>query len=105
MKVPETHEEVGQATHTALRKICDSKATSALYNYIHVMPKGEWTKIIKHLHKHMKQAPSTKTPASALKDAVMDLDYMGHPPLACFYCICCLFNDTDWDCFAGYLES
>ena len=117
MKVPATHEELGQATHTALRKLCDSKATSALWNYIRVISPEEWTKILIELHGHLKQVQQktleskafsifpNKKPAEALKEAVMKLDYMGVPHVACFYCICCLFNASDWEGFAGYLES
>lgn len=45
--------EIGMAIHTALRKTVDSRASSVVWNGIHLLPEGEWATITESAAKHI----------------------------------------------------
>lgn len=49
-------ENVGELTHTALRKLCDSPATTLVYNAIHSLPTPVWNFILDETKKVLKDA-------------------------------------------------
>jgi hypothetical protein len=53
-------ENLGEALHVALRKCCDSKATSAAYNCISLMPGSVWGKFLDGLYGRFKGTASMK---------------------------------------------
>lgn len=97
----------GEALHTALRKLCDSTATTIAYNAIAVMEES-WHHYVEHVRNTLR------------KDDVLheelrrvSLQWNCHQPsfmgkerhlaniLACSFK---LFSIADWQGFAGFLE-
>lgn len=97
-------ENLGEALHSALRKLCDSKPTSLAWNLIHVLPGEIWGSYLDHVHARLKDAPADRR-ALVLRKASLDWDYSGTPAKATLHCTFEMFDEIDWTAYAGYLDS
>jgi|GEM_PF-6825577 hypothetical protein len=108
-------EDLGPCLHTALRKHCDSKATSIAWNLINISEKGGWwTQWLEHLRKAlikdrknirvMKDFMLTIRNASINKSPDVGFDWLNfkgiekHSSIA-MSCALDLFDSDDWYCF------
>lgn len=111
--------DVCVAIHSALRKVCDSKITSAAYNLIHLIETpphleklNPWTLLGKSVADHLADGTD---PAQALRLAVVDLrgayyEASRHADrgnteaqLHALTCTFLCFTDDDYACAAAYL--
>ena len=52
-----SRDDLGPYLHTALRKTCDSKPTSLLYNVIHLCPDDDWSGFLDRLWEGLNDHP------------------------------------------------
>lgn len=91
-------ENVGESFHTALRKACDSKPTSAMWNAIHVVKPetyGVYCDAIM-VAVHGKQFWTLGEFAHAVKTAWLAVPYFGKVELALLHCIGEMMDVIDW---------
>ena len=68
-------ESLGEILHVALRKGCDSKATSLTYNVISAMPNSIWREFLDVVWLGLKvQKVNEKNAGQCLKKAALDYD-------------------------------
>ena len=96
--------EWSELLHVALRKVCDSKATSAAWNLIYLMDEG-WEGYLVHLKESLPEAvaQAAGSVSQGLRCASMSWKYLGSHETVAFYCVLCLVDDTDWEGFASFL--
>lgn len=100
--------------HTALRKCCDSKPTSALWNLIYVCDDG-WGWYLEQFHKRLKKAETEEGVIRAAKKAATctDLstaegeyevvpDGMRHEVYG-LLCVMAMFDEHDWAGFISFI--
>ena len=106
--------------HAALRKVCDSTQTSALYNVIHLLP--DWPapfhpwKLYGQLVAQMIEAGQERSNAVILAAQRLDDEWYGKTKqgrqnepekvrlaLSAMVCLFKLFQAEDWACMAAYL--
>lgn len=114
-----TPSDLGMALHTALRKACDSKATSAAWNLIEILNEP-WSIYLDLLLKELKEA---KRPSlSDLREFTLDLwhpfgeidqivrDDRGSAArkdrrlITALGCVFEMFDDVDWHGYGSYLD-
>lgn len=109
-------ENLPEALHVALRKLCDSTPTIILWNLIHKLDEGTWGLYLDHvwLELQLAMAASKETLLWAcLKRASLEfedtvrrkrLDKLDFYGLRIMDSVFELFSDGDWQGYAGYLE-
>lgn len=97
-------EDLGMATHTALRKVCDSSPTSLAWNLINlegITPAWkEYLEILWSIIKALKKKPDDYGPI--LKQASESLEWGNHGQ-ACLKLTFRFFDDGDWSGMAAFL--
>jgi len=98
-------ENVYEAFHTALRKLCDSPVTSAAWNSLHLLAKERrW--LVDFLYGALTSTAYESLPdlIGAMKKAVAtDETYFGNPERALMHSLFSMFNDGDWGGALGYM--
>ena len=106
-KLPFQAEDMGALLHTALRKECSSKITSAAYNLVVVIPKDDWMAYLVPLHEAMasKKIKSVGELVALARMVNRDkFEYIANQFRACLYCIFELFTDDDWAGMLSYVS-
>lgn len=96
MKLCVDREGLGEAFHTALRKLCDGHASSAMWNVIYLLPPESWGDFLDWLWKALNDAPEGTGAVRWLKRENRGSWYVGKPPLAAMHCLLLLFTDDEW---------
>ena len=132
MKIKEdiTRDDLGPLLHTALRKLCDSKATSAMYNAIQIVDGRVWGLYLDVIWTALEKNPEFNDRNAlsliiheAWKSVFDACDHDDHVAqikkwlrtecrdmntdcqINLLYCIGEMMDDDDWNAFAGYLVS
>lgn len=110
-------DELGGALHTALRKACDSKPTSAMWNLIYVCDNG-WLWYLEQFFKRLQKAKThdgvidaAKRAASCTSMTASEAEYTKIPSepegirheVYSLICVLDLFDERDWEGFVAYL--
>jgi hypothetical protein len=99
-------EEVYACLHTALRKLCDSKITSAAWNAFQNLSGDARRWVCEPVEQALKGSYETiEAFEQACKTACMDAEYMGVSEKAMVHCMYELFSADDWSGYLGYLYS
>ena len=70
-----SRDTLGESLHVALRKACDSKPTSLLYNIVSALPSSIWGEFLDVVWQGLRiQKFTAKTAPAALKKAALDYD-------------------------------
>lgn len=98
-------ESIYEAVHVALRKLCDSPATSAAWNALHLMEKERgWLVDFLYGVATRERYETVEALIDAAKRAVSnDMEYMGNAERALMHCLFRLFSDDDWAGMFGYI--
>jgi hypothetical protein len=117
-------EWISEALHTALRKCCDSHPTSALWNFIYILPEKIWSEYVDVVAKGFiedKPKNSEEIAESVKKSSVKRFDPHGgaredrptrrmendwkyaHGRMT-FDCIFRCFDMSDWGGYASFIE-
>jgi len=98
-------ENVYEAVHVALRKLCDSPATSAAWNALHLLKKERrWLVDFLYGVATRERYETVEALVEAAKRAVTDdMEYMGNAERALMHCLFRLFSDDDWTGMFGYI--
>jgi hypothetical protein len=107
-------EDLGEALQVALRKACDSTPTSLLWNIIYKVDEHTWEKYLDMVYVELQIAEATGTP---LKDALRKIskefrrkaysirdDKLDGHGITLMVISFELFNDSDWEGYASFLE-
>jgi hypothetical protein len=104
-----TYYELGEALHTALRKCCDSKPTSLLYNVVSLCnnpdnDKNGWHGYLRHAFPLLATATTHEQGIAALKQAAILLDRKGpwSSESNALVLSMSLLDDTDWSGMLAY---
>jgi hypothetical protein len=98
-------DQFGECFHTALRKGCDSDATSAMWNAIHVVPNGTMTPYydaMKAVLTNGKKYQTVDEFVSDMRDAWQSAEKWGDSSRALIQCLAKMFSDRDWRGALGY---
>lgn len=90
---------LGEYIHTAMRKICDSDASSLAYNVIHLCKEG-WTAYLDLVWDELR---SKKPLWQCARDAARHLDY-GSAERNALRLSFALMNQADWESAVSFLE-
>ncbi len=93
---------LGECLHTALRKLCDSPATSAAWNLIYLADDA-WKHYLDLAAKNLKGMTADDA-WHGLRKAAEEMEYHGKHGYAALYCIFKCFDENDWEGFSGYLS-
>lgn len=94
----------GPAMHSALRKVCDSKITSAAWNAISLSDHG-WEDFLLHVTPRFTQDLSHDEVVEIVRDSLLDFDYVGDSERSLLYCLFYLFEENDWYGMTAYLPN
>jgi hypothetical protein len=106
--VTATRKDLGLLLHTALRKLCNSRVTSAAYNVIHLLVDHDRESWSVHLNAVWDELESRKpkTPEE-VRDAVKiaSTQRMGCVSAGtnALYCLFLMFSDEDFQGYVGFL--
>jgi hypothetical protein len=98
-------EDVYANLHTALRKVADSKITSAAWNAMHVIDDDarNWMSNIVVSALTMQEFATAEEVVAAVKEAfAKDNEWRGIPDRALIHCLLELFTDSDWYGFLSF---
>jgi hypothetical protein len=112
-------DSLAESLHVALRKGCDSSASSAAWNLIYLLKPKQWNGFLKHVEKGFEAFSVTVTGetkklteraldealAKQLKKVVTKWEPYGegHEAVA-LHCVFDLFSENDWHGFASFLS-
>lgn len=107
-------DDIPEALHVALRKLCDSTPTSILWNLIYIMDQGIWGKYLDYVYTKIKIAEGTGQEYwLALKEASLGFEnemYRRREPKIEGHSLCLMnicfeqFEEFDWKGYAGFIE-
>jgi hypothetical protein len=100
-------ENISELLHTALRKLCDSKITSAAWNMMYLLSPATtqefYGTIWKRLEKVEREAEYEEIVKQVRLAITKDFDYIGSNEKALVYCVFCCFDKKDWDSYCSYV--
>lgn len=95
-------EDIGSALHTALRKLCDSKPTSIVWNAIHLLDDELWESYVSCIEETIRGKDST---TETIKSQT--LRFWEDAPISALRnimkCGFDLFDDVDWSNYAYWI--
>jgi excinuclease UvrABC ATPase subunit len=116
---------IGPALHAALRKVCDSKATSAMYNAVEIVDERVWSlyldavwnalektefdnqemlgRLVHEAWKSVFDACDHDDPIAQEKKRLRNYQFAAEAQINLLYCIGEMMSDEDWIGFVGYL--
>ena len=100
-KIKIDRDDLGECIHTALRKCCDSPATSAAWNVIYLTDEG-WGHYLDVAFQNLKGATEDNA-WQRLRSAAEAMDFMGNHGRSALYSIFRCFTEDDWKGFASFL--
>lgn len=86
--------------HTALRKCCDSHATSVAYHIIEGMDNEEWSAFTDIVFENWEKGASIK--GTCLNTGLFSSTWKFKPLTMALLCVFKLFDTTDWTGFVYY---
>lgn len=105
-KTKEKIDALGTSLHTALRKMCDSPASSLVYNVISITrdPGGEgWKAYLELVLPEWSKARTQKAAAKILSKAAQELEF-GTPQRNAIKLSMVHMESDDWDGMAAYFS-
>lgn len=102
IKERETKAVLGECLHTALRKACDSHATSLAWNLVYLIPDARWDRYLDFIHEAMKST-SPENRLEMLKKRSLELPSEDNA-FVCLRLTFEMFDGKDWKGYGVYLS-